>query len=479
MTMKKYLPNFLNGEQSPRRDSQLRQGSDGQAGQAMMVATILFLVVSITIIFGLAGPILKQQKMTSQTLLSRQSYFLAEAGVENVVYKLKTGKPVAPTETLSLGESSATITTTDVLGGKQIVANADVKESARKVRVDLVTGSGASFHYGVQVGNGGVRMENSSSVFGSIYSSGNVFGGGSGAISGDVFAASTSLISDAPDIGGNAQAHAIDHTRIAQNASSTTSMVSATISGSAYADTITNSNITKDAYYNTSISGTIVGGSIFSGVSPPTDLPVLSFPITDDQISGWEAAAVAGGTYISPCPYVISGGTVSLGPKKINCDLTISGGVTTINGPVWVVGNIEFKNTADIKLASGYQSTSEVIIADNPADRLTSSKIALSNSSEVYGSSGGYLILVSRNNSSENGGNERAINIQNSASSSVLYAPHGKVQISNSTHLKEVVAYLLHLTNSASVSYETGLSSLLFSSGPSGGYVIKSWDEIQ
>ena len=63
------------------------------SGQAMMIATILFLVVSITIIFGISGPILKHQKITSQLVLSRQSYFLAEAGLEDVLFTFITQQP--------------------------------------------------------------------------------------------------------------------------------------------------------------------------------------------------------------------------------------------------------------------------------------------------------------------------------------------------------------------------------------------------
>ena len=65
-----------------------------ESGQAMMVATIFFLIISTTIIFGLVGPIVREQKITSTLLLSRQSYFTAEAGVEDVVYRIKTAKPV-------------------------------------------------------------------------------------------------------------------------------------------------------------------------------------------------------------------------------------------------------------------------------------------------------------------------------------------------------------------------------------------------
>ena len=158
-------------------------------GQAMMVATILFLVVSVTIIFGLVGPILKQQKITSNLVLSRQSYFLAEAGIEDVVYRLKTGRPVSATEILSLSGSTATMVTTDTIGGKQIVATAEVESAVRKIEANLTLGIGTIFHYGVQVGSGGVEMGENSDIVGNIYSNGSISGDNGAKISGDAIVA--------------------------------------------------------------------------------------------------------------------------------------------------------------------------------------------------------------------------------------------------------------------------------------------------
>ena len=165
--------------QAPRLDS----------GQAMMVATILFLVVSITIIFGLTGPILRQQKIASNLILSRPSYFLAEAGIEDVVYRLKTGQPVSATEVLSFSESTATTATTDTVEGKQIVAIAKTRNVVRKVEVNLTLGIGTAFHYGVQVGSGGAEMGESSDIIGNIYSNGSISGDNGAKVSGDAIVA--------------------------------------------------------------------------------------------------------------------------------------------------------------------------------------------------------------------------------------------------------------------------------------------------
>ena len=61
----------------------------------------------------------------------------------------------------------------------------------------------------------------------------------------------------------------------------------------------------------------------------------------------------------------------------------------------------------------------------------------------------------------------------------LLYAAHGRIDLSNSVQLREVTAYKLNLSNSAQVIYQTGVANLLFSSGAGGGYTFGSWKETQ
>ena len=63
----------------------------------------------------------------------------------------------------------------------------------------------------------------------------------------------------------------------------------------------------------------------------------------------------------------------------------------------------------------------------------------------------------------------------------ILYAADGVVEVSNNAALKEITANKIHLSNGASVTYESGLASPLFSSGPGGGWEIQdqSWQLLQ
>lgn len=419
-------------------------------GQAMLIAVIFFLAISVAMVFGVAEPILKQVAVSKDNFTSKKSYFLAEGGVEDAVYRLKSGMQLLASETLSLDGGSATITTTDTADGKEVVAVANNNNKIRKMKTAIVLGEGVAIHYGVQVGNGGFILENSSMVTGNIHSSGSVTGSGN-TITGDV-------VSSGP-------AGLIDDVHVY---------------GSAFAHTVRDADVDGDAYY-TVISGTSVGGTSYPG-SP--DQSAAPFPILDEQIEEWKTYAEAGG--VATCSggkYLVSSGSRTIGPIKIPCNLEISGTANvTLAGHVWVTGNMVFQNSAIVRISSALGNNSVAVIADDPSNRLTGSSIDLKNSSQFFGSGSpsSFVFLISQNNSAENGGSVDAIAMDNSSSGSVvLYASHGLISVNNSATLKEVTAYKIKTKNSANIIYDTGLTSTLFTSGPGGGYDILSWEEIE
>jgi hypothetical protein len=60
-----------------------------------------------------------------------------------------------------------------------------------------------------------------------------------------------------------------------------------------------------------------------------------------------------------------------------------------------------------------------------------------------------------------------------------MYAPHGELTLQNSADLRQITAYKIRLKNTANVTYETGLISTLFSSGPGGSWSIEDWQEVE
>lgn len=421
---------------------------NNQSGAAMLISVIFFLFISLAIISGLVSPTIREFKNAGMNLNSKKSYFLAESGSEDMAYRIIKNMTVGDSESFILDSNSVVTNASLILGNKVISSLGDVRSSQRKINMTLSVGTGNSFSYGIQSGQGGFILENSASVTGNVYSSGSIVGSGNTIYGDAVSSGSTGLINNI-------------HT-----------------TGSAYAHTIQDSDVDADAYYTVKTNTTV------DGISYPNspDQGAVPMPITDGQIGELEADALAGGVINSPCPYIINSDRI-IGPVKITCNLEISGSPTVIlNGSIWVTGKISIKNSAIIRVATGLGNKSVAIIADNPSNRTTSSSIELSNSSQFFGSgsAGSFIFLISQNNSSELGGNEDAISMDNSSSGKVvLYASHGLININNSATLKEVTGYKIKAKNSANIIYDTGLVNTLFTSGPGGGYQIIGWGESQ
>ena len=104
-------------------------------GQAALTAVIFFLVASTAIGIGFVSFAFEETANALQQLRAKQSYFLAEAGAEDVAYRLYTSKQVSASENLTLDGETVTTVTTDVGGNKEIVASGDADSNIRKVKI--------------------------------------------------------------------------------------------------------------------------------------------------------------------------------------------------------------------------------------------------------------------------------------------------------------------------------------------------------
>src|SRR3989344_256361 len=341
-----------------------------EAGQVLIAVVILF-----TAIVGLVSPILSQVQMAKNLQQSKQSVFAAESLAEDMVYRFKTGKHVSASESLEVGGAEATASVTTESGAQHITAIGNTDDAIGSVRITLSLGTGIAFNFGVQAGEGGFYLDNTSSVSGNVYSAGPVVGAGGNIIRGDVVSS-----------GGSGLVYGIHAT------------------SSIYAHTIGNASkpttIDKNAYYATTITNTAVGDSEFPGGTDPETKPL---PISDEQIAEWEADAATGGVISGPCPYKLSSETISLGPVKIECDAQIQGSSdVTLSGPVWVEGTLEIQNTSILRVDPLIEGTSIAIVADDPSDTEGSGRIVLQNSTEYHGAGeGSFILLVSQNKSAE------------------------------------------------------------------------------
>lgn len=434
-----------------------------QSGQVMLTLVIMFLFASMVIVFGIVNPILKQVAISKTIMNSSQSFFLAESSLEDVVYRLQNNKQLSSAENLSLDGSTVSTLISDIVGGKQIISTASKESNFRKLKARVQLGTGISFHYGVQSGRGGFELKNSSSIVGNVFSAGPIIGAGN-YIYGDVVSAGVDGLIDGVHATGTAYAHNIRETSSNQTI------------------------IDKDAFYTNIDADVEVNRTLYPG-SPDQD--IVDLPISDEQIEEWENDAVTGGVLLSTeCDSYSAASntctissTKTLGPIKIPFNLLIktSSGVLTVAGPIWVTGDITTQTGPTIKILASLGNKNVPIIADNPSDRTGSGIIDIGQSTifQGSGSATSFVFLISQNNSAETGGSVNAISLNQGASAMVAYASHGQITLAQSVNIKEATAWKIILTQSAKVIYDKGLPSTLFESGPSGGYDILEWREIQ
>lgn len=408
---------------------------DNQKGFVISAITFFTLVIMLGVAMSMSAVAVARQKISTNIVKSTQSYYAAESGVEDALLRLSDNPSLSPLSySLPVGSATANVTIPALVGGSRaITSKGDVNSRVRNVQtVYSVDADAVSFYYGVHVGEGGLTMSNNTRVVGNVFSNGNITGSNSASIDNDVIIAGNHTLSGM-DVGGNALVHNCNNSTIDGNLTY--------VQGGTNNCTVHGSTTTQSA-----------------------QIPSQPMPITQEQIDTWKDDAESGGTLGS---VNLSGTqTMTLGPKKINGNLTLSNSsVLTLSGTVYVTGDITVSNSAKIKLSSSYGTLSGVILADGV--------IAPSNTSSLQGSgqSGSHLMVLSTNTSNS------AIVISNSATAVIFYASAGGITASNSFTASEVTGYKLIMSNSATVTYESGLANTYFTNGPSGGWKVKSWQE--
>jgi len=454
-------------------------------GQTVIV--VLIFVATAAVLAAAFLEFLSQNTFLSGREISQEkALHLADAGLARAIWEIRQNQSWSGIGETALGDGSYEVTVTTLGGNDKKVeatgylpskANAKVK---KKIRAILTGGGvGSSFYYGVQVGAGGLIMDENSEVRGAATSSGNVYSNGSivganGAkITGNITAAGTSTM-DNVIVLGTGRAHAITNSRIC---------------GDAYYTTIDQSSLN---FVNDPASPPCNDPLTPGTATTAADSPVENMPISSSTIQVWKDDAAAGGTINGNCGdngapgcNIDDEGTLSLGPKKINGNLVLTKKQTmVVTGTLYFTGylDIDSSSGATIKCNSSYGANSCIVITD--------SWVHMQNNATFQGSgtAGSYIIILSTL-AGCNGGSQQpqcthynaAMDMHNNATGAIFYAPESMINLHNGVNVTEVTAYKLRLDNNAIVTYEQGLANAQFSSGPAGGWKIKdgSWSIIE
>lgn len=410
------------------------QSVQNQKGLAAIYLTILTMAAILIIGMSVSLITYNEEKITQSVVKSEQSYFAAESGVEDALLRIKKSLNLPSQYTLTFDNKSAEVSVSSPNAITKIIqSKGSSGNTFRKVETNLSVGTtNPQFFYGAQVGTGGIELENLSGITGNVFSNGNI------------------IAAPATEITGTVQVSGAGN-----------KIDGAVVGGSAYVNICNNSNITG------TLSAFSQTGCAFGSFVATSSFPApVSLPISDQDIADWKAEAETGGVINGN--QLFSSGVNSLGPVKIVGDLTVQNDAEiVVTGTLWVTGNIIIKNNAQVHLSFSYGLLSGVVIADGT--------ISLENNSISSGSgqTGSYLMYLSASALNP------ALTIRNNARADVLYTSSGWLQVENNTNLKEVTGYGIRLKNNARITYEVGLQSALFTSGPGGSWEVTSWKEIQ
>lgn len=231
-----------------------------------------------------------------------------------------------------------------------------------------------------------------------------------------------------------------------------------TIGGQAHANTMENLTISKDAYFQTIINSTVSGSSHPGSTDPPPKV----FPISDANVVDWknqidkpETTTVGN----------ITGCVSTLGPRKIIGNVSFNSGCrVTIKSPLWITGDLTLNSNNILTLDSSYGSTSGVIIV--------AGQIVMNSNNHLNGTGVGSSLLMALSEFDSRGNDISAISVNSNGNTGVYYTSKGIIEPGTGNSFKELTAWKIRLVSNSTIDYETGLSSSLFSSGPSGSYSL-------
>ena len=419
------------------------------AGFTVLFLAILISLIMIAITISITVLTIGEYRLSRNIIYSTKAYYAAEAGIEDVLLRLKKNLTLPASFSLASGQGTATIEVSDAVGGSRtIISEGNTSDLIRRVRVVYqISTEDISFYYGAQVGDGGMQMSNNSRIKGNVFSNGSVEAPtGKGFIDDTIVVARNSNKISGLDVGQDALVHTCEDSEIAGD-------LTYVLGGDAASCT--------------------AGGSTSVQAD---EIETQDLPISIDEINDWKVQAAAGG--ILESDFFLDGIDDHLGPIQIGTEsepknLTVTNGsILTVDGVIYVTGDILFDNNSQVGLnQSIFGSNSGAIFADG--------KVIIRNNTQLSGSGvpGSYILILSTNSSLDP--SNPALLVNNNAEGAILYTSNGLLLVGNNVIAREITGYKIMLNNNAEVEYESGLANAIFSTGTGGSWRVVSWEEIE
>ncbi|TSC64074.1 MAG: Uncharacterized protein G01um101493_235, partial [Microgenomates group bacterium Gr01-1014_93] len=229
------------------------------------------------------------------------------------------------------------------------------------------------------------------------------------------------------------------------------------VNGNVHANTIDGLTIGGNAYYQTIVNSAVTGTSNPGQADPPPKV----FPISEANIDDWKVQAESAGLI----NFTVCTDGMILGPGKITGSVDLGSGCEFIvKSPLWITGNLIMNSNNELSLSPEYGGTSGLILVNG--------QINLNTNNKLNGTGQGNSLLMALSTYDSKTSDIAAIIIGNNGNTGVFYASSGIIEPGSGNSYKELTAWGIRLVNSSDINYETGLSSSIFSSGPTGSFSL-------
>ena len=150
-----------------------------EGGFVASLSTLLVLVFMLSVAMSMSVLIFGRQKISTNTINATQSYYTAEAGIEDSLMRLKSNPQMSPIYyTLAINNSTADVVIPAIVGSSRSISSQGTNNNLIKTIQVIYSpdSQGVSFYYGLEIGEGGLVMNNGSEVLGNVFSGGNISG---------------------------------------------------------------------------------------------------------------------------------------------------------------------------------------------------------------------------------------------------------------------------------------------------------------
>lgn len=166
-----------------------------QKGQMFILATIVLTLLLINTVL-IIGNAMTFSQVSDYSVKSLEVGYLAEAGLDKAVTSLnKTGGTYTGETGVKLGQGEYSVSVinkdvnTKIIKSSAATPSFDLPKATKEIQIEVSKGVGVAFNYGVQVGDGGLYMEQQGTINGSVYSNGNVVIDQQSEVLGDIYVA--------------------------------------------------------------------------------------------------------------------------------------------------------------------------------------------------------------------------------------------------------------------------------------------------